>query len=351
MFLPRFQITNRMIRAIAQVEVAKDVIENAPLVPYWEKKFAEEALVRTVHHTTHLEGNPLGLNEAKEVLLEGMRENSQAFQEVLNYRQVMKYIDEEARSKVQPDEGDLLKLHSLISKDILDDSQRGRYRTRIAMVRDSRTKLIIFTAPKPHEVGPQVKDFLAWLASPQAREAHPILKAGIAHYEIARIHPFSDGNGRVARALATLILFKEGYDVKKFFAPDEYYDRNSYQYYKVLQATSNQKVADESKRDLTAWLEFFCEGLAVELTRVKERIQKISLDVKLRGKIGQVHLNERQMKLVEYIQANGGVTATDWRRLIPEYSDDTILRDLRDLMKKKIVRKKGSTKAALYILR
>ena len=91
--------------------------------------------------------------------------------------------------------------------------------------------------------------------------------------------------------------------------------------------------------------------MAEELARVKERVQKLSLDSRLKGRTGQIVLSERQMKLVEYIETYGSVSNRQWRNLLRDYSDDTILRDLKDLQGKRLIKKKGSTKGAMYVLK
>ncbi|HLD11312.1 MAG TPA: hypothetical protein VJB91_00180 [Patescibacteria group bacterium] len=85
---------------------------------------------------------------------------------------------------------------------------------------------------------------------------------------------------------------------------------------------------------------------------MKERVQRLSVDLKLKEKWGgQIALSERQIKLLEFVQRNGSITNKDWKDLLPMVSDDTVLRDLKDLMKKKIIKKKGTTKKAEYVLR
>jgi predicted HTH transcriptional regulator len=99
------------------------------------------------------------------------------------------------------------------------------------------------------------------------------------------------------------------------------------------------------------WLEFFAHGLSVELSRIRDKVLGLSKDVKMKQVVGQVALNERQIKLINTIQDKGYIQNKDWQRLFPNVSDDTILRDLKDLQKKKIVKKTGRTKAARYVLR
>src|SRR5207249_9068589 len=111
------------------------------------------------------------------------------------------------------------------------------------------------------EVKNLVGDFLKWLNSKDNEDMHPVLKAGIVHYVLAFIHPFIDGNGRTARAFATLVLFSEGYDIKKFFSLEEYFDRDAKRYYETLQSISNQKVKTLADRELTPWIVYFCQVL------------------------------------------------------------------------------------------
>lgn len=356
MYSPKFSITNKILKEIGRVEAAKEIIENAPLVPAYEAKFRQEAIIRTVHHGTHIEGNPLNTGEVAAVL-EGkeIEARDRDIQEVLNYRKVLSYIDKKkfpaAALYNRITEKDLLTIHRLTVEKILKSDQSGKYRKTQVVVKNSKTGEISFKPPQANEVPKLTKYFFVWISSAESKETHPVLAAGITHYVLAFIHPFVDGNGRTARALATMVLFTRGYDIKKFFSLEEFFDKNAKRYYETLQAVSNQKADNLSSRDLTVWLEYFCEGLAEELERVKEKVKKLSLDSKLKGKTGQIALSERQLKLVEYIEQYGSISNRQWRSLLRDYSDDTILRDLKDLQKKGLIKKKGSTKGAVYVLK
>jgi len=342
-FQPRYRITNKILTNIARIEAAREVIQNAPLVPAWEAKFREEAIVRTVFHGTHIEGNELNFTEAKAVLDgKDVVGKERDIQEILNYRQVLKFIDSHATKENLVTEETILKIHKLTTDKILPNTQSGSYRLVGVNISNNKTGEVVFRPPAPNIVKYQIESFITWLNSPLGKEENSILKSGITHYELVRIHPFTDGNGRSARAVTTLILFLEGYDVKKFFSLEEYYDRNAGDYYLAL------KSAEQG--DLTQWLEYFTEGLSVELTRIKNKVQKLSVDLKLKGKLGQLSLNERQLTLIEYMEDFGSVKNIDWRGLLPMVSDDTILRDLKDLIKKGLIKKRGSTKSAQYYL-
>ncbi|MBI2617742.1 Fic family protein [Candidatus Gottesmanbacteria bacterium] len=348
MFSPKYSISNRILKNIGVVEASREVILNAPLLPAYEKKFREEAIVRTVHHGTHIEGNELNFTEAAQVLKGNeIVGRDRDIQEVLNYRNVLRYLDfigQGAETEGKITENVVEKVHAFVVEKLLPIEQCGSYRKTQVVVKNSITGEITFRPPPAIEVPYQVEEFLSWLNALEKDELHPVLKAGITHYELVRIHPFVDGNGRMARAVATLVLFLENYDIKKFFSLEEYYDRDAVHYYDALKSASGG--------ELTKWLEYFTQGLSIELTRIKEKILKLSTDVQLKEKLGgkQVFLTERQIGIMEYIQRVGYLQNQSFPDLFPKISEDTILRDLKDLMDKGIIKKVGKTKAARYTL-
>lgn len=347
MYSPKYTISNKILKNIGLVEASREIILNAPLVPSWEKKFREDAIVRTVYHGTHIEGNELNRTEAERVIKgEDVIGRARDIQEIINYRNVLELLDTIGQVNDRKITAEIVKkIHFLTTDKILERGQSGVYRNTQVVVKNSVTGEITFRPPPAIEIDYQIDDFLTWLNSIKVDEIHPVLKAGIIHYEIVRIHPFVDGNGRVARSLATLSLFLDTYDIKKFFSLEEYYDRDAERYYDALKSAESG--------NLTFWLEYFTEGLAIELTRIKEKIQKLSIDLHLKDKLGgkPIFLNERQIAIIEYIQRVGYIQNPVFRDLFPKVSEDTILRDLHDLIKKGIMRKEGKTKAARYILR
>src|SRR3989344_3103933 len=254
MYSPKFSITNKILKYIGRIEAARDYIENAPLVPAYEAKFRQEAILRTVHHGTHIEGNALDTGEVAAVLEgEKIDARDRDVQEVLNYREVLKYIDKYQPHKdsrgvqlTHPGGGisrhvgfsdkDLLKIHQLAVNKVLPSDKAGKLRATQVVVKNSKTGEISFRPPTADKVKNLIKDFVDWLNSNDAEDVHPVILAGIVHYALAFIHPFVDGNGRVARAFATMVLFAKGYDIKKFFSLEEYYDRDAKLYYAILQS-------------------------------------------------------------------------------------------------------------------
>ena len=128
MYTPKYSITNKILKNIGIIEAAREVIDHAPLLPYYEKEFQKDAMVRSIHHGTHIEGNELDLDQAERVL-EGQpvvaRERD--IQEVINYRKVMEYLGklESQSGKVKVDEEFIQKLHGMTVEKILPSEKIG----------------------------------------------------------------------------------------------------------------------------------------------------------------------------------------------------------------------------------
>lgn len=388
MYKPNYSISNNLLKYIGRIEACKEIITNAPLVPAWEARFREEAVVRSVHHGTHLEGNEITKDQTEKLMRLNVDQDEEAgkvaqeagiyarhrdVQEIINYRSVLEWIDTHAadgRGFALFTEETLKKLHELVVDKLgpedgssssvslisqpLPGSQSAQsisqptnlYRTQQVIVRSVESGEIAFRPPVAIDVPFLIQEFFTWLNSRDAQEVHPVIRAGIVHYELVRIHPFIDGNGRTARALALLVLYSEGYDVKRFFSLEEYFDKDVQEYYRAILS-----VQESETQNMTYWLEYFSYGLAIELDRVKEQVLKLSQDLKLKQKLGtQVALSERQIILLEILQRQSQITTAEANEALPMISTDTILRDIKDLIEKGIMKKEGVTKGVVYKL-
>lgn len=349
MYKPKFSISSKILKNIGSIEASKEVIDHAPLLPYFEKEFREDALVRSVHYGTHIEGNELNYTEAEKVLQgQNIPARERDIQEVINYRKVLEYIEKlkNQNSQVVIDQDLIKELHRMTVNRILPEVQCGVYRKTQVVVKNSQTGEISFRPPMAVAVPFQIKELIEFIDNAKEQDIHPVLESGIVHYEFVRIHPFLDGNGRVARAFATLILFLEGYDIRRFFSLEEYFDKDALSYYTALQSV------EKNDGDLTKWLEYFTLGLSFELAKIREKVETISIDAKLKEKLGgsPILLSPRQLKIIEYIQKVGYLQNQAFESLFPMISEDTILNEIKVLVQNKIIKKQGVTKGAKYIM-
>ncbi len=351
MYSPKYIISNKILKNIGVVEASKEVIENAPLVPSYEKQFQSDAIAKTIHHGTHIEGNELNLLQTKKIL-EGQEVYGRPrdIQEVINYRNVMTLLDELAFKRGELNLDILLDIHRTTVEKIISAEKVGVLRTTQVIIKEEGTDKIVLKPPPFVEVPYLLDDYFAWLNLESSKEIHPVIRAAISHYVLVAIHPFVEGNGRTVRAFTQLLLMKENFDIKRFFSLEENFDSDLAAYYDALFQVDKESQ-NIATRDLTPWIEYFTQVVAVEMSKIKEKVRKLSLDTRLKVKFGeQIALSERQMRLMEYIADQLGAPMSALRKLLPMVSEDTILRDLKALQDKGIIKKEGSTKSARYVI-
>lgn len=341
MFKPNFRYTDKIVGDLTQIAAARELVLNSPFIPKWEVSLRREAIIRSAHSSTAIEGNRLSLEQVSELAhgreIIATRKDKQ---EVLNYLKVLENIDKLAEGKIHGK--NLLHIHKLLTGNTLENpSDCGVYRTRYVVVGNRLTGEIIFRPPANEAVPELMKGLIAWANSPDAQALDPVIEAGIAHYEFVRIHPFVDGNGRTARVLATLILYLRGFDAKQFFCLDVYYDSDRPAYYRVLQDV------DQKTLDLTKWLEYFIEGVKMSIASVKERVIHLSSERLRTTKKGQIALTERQMRMVEFINQNGQITNRDIRNLF-NISNRAALDEIMKLLTMKAIKKAGKGRSLHY---
>ena len=344
MFKPKYTITSTILNNLIRTAEAKALIDNAYLIPKWEVALRREALIKNAHASTAIEGNPLSLEQVSE-LANGrdIMATRKAKAEVLNYLKLLEDLpnmseDGKITEKV------ILKIHRLLTKDVLENpADSGVYRNRHVVIGNRITGFITFRPPDAKDVPVLMKEFVKWLNNKDVLETNPVLAAGISHYEFVRIHPFIDGNGRTARALASIILLIRGFDTKRFFALDDYYDSDRQSYYKALQSV------DPKTLDITEWLKYFTYGVALQIDKVKERVLSLSSDVKRKQLKGQIALTERQMKIVEIINTHGYVTNRAIREMF-KLSDEGALKEIHKLLSLGVIKSEGRGRSIRYLL-
>ena len=336
-FQPKFKYTHRTVNNLTKITQAREVILNAKIIPKWEISLRREALIRSAHSSTAIEGNKLTLEEVSQLALgRKIMATRKEKQEVLNYLNVLQNIqDYQNDGKIT--EKLLLKLHKDITKETLDlPSDEENYRKVQVVVGNKFTGEVVFTPPKTEKVPQLTKALLEWIN--QEIELHPVLIAGLSHYEFVRIHPFVDGNGRTARALATLILYIRDFDIKRFFTLDDYYDSDRKAYYAAL------KSVDKNTLDTTPWIEYFTDGVLISINGVKKKI--LSLSIKKSGP--QIALTKKQMKIMEKIVTNGRITSKEIQEMF-KISRQAVHKELKKMIELSVMEPRGEGKAVYYV--
>jgi len=336
-----------MLTAISEIKVA---IERAKLLPKQELKLRRQAMIRMTHSSTHIEGNILNLRQVGDVYSHKKVDapNRDIF-EVENYLKALKYIAQVVEKKQAITENVVLKIHKLVTDLTLSDEQSDHYRKGPVYVVRRRLDMpqeTVYTAPRAELVSELVSDLIKWIHESEQQNINPIIVAGIVHQEIAAIHPFADGNGRTARALATLILYQRGYDFRRLFALEDYYNKNRSNYYQAINIGKNY---DERKTDFTPWLEYFVKGFKEEIDDVKGKVTELSLKKVGKEIQSQIYLDKNQIKILEFLDQTGRITLKDVVDIL-ECPRRTAQLQLQKLKKLEMIVQIGRGPSSAYIL-
>jgi len=344
-FKPEFTITNKITTGLTQIERARGFLEAATLSDDWVREMGRRALVLEAHHTTHIEGTRLTLDQAERLWAgDSVPEaDPDDARELLNYRKAFDFVSEYLASGDPITEGLIREIHKRLVESVRGGSAApGQYRKIQNYVVSSATGETIYTPPPAHDVPIMMAELVDFLS--RETDTHPVLVSGIAQFQLAHIHPFLDGNGRTSRLLSTLYLYRAGYDFKRLFTISEYYDRDRPAFYQAIQGVR------ESGMDMTGWLDFFVDGLSTQLAEVRKRgEQTIRKDVIVK----QHNLSDRQALALSHILVHGRVSIQDFERLSPRVSRRTLQRDLKAMIDEDLIVEKASSPTdpkKIYIL-
>lgn len=340
---PQFTITNRITADLTRIERARGFLEAATLSEEWVREMGRRALILEAHHTTHIEGTRLTLEQAERLLAGKAVPEADAddARELLNYRRAFDFVSEYLEGGGPVTEGLIREIHKRLVEGVRGGAGApGEYRKIQNYIINSVTGETVYTPPAAYDVPVMMAEFVDWLD--QEQETHPVLVSGIAQFQLVHIHPFLDGNGRTSRLLSTLCLYKAGYDFKRLFTISEYYDRDRASFYRAIQSVR------ESDMDVTGWLEYFLGGLTAQLGEVKQRGERA---IRRDALVKQYGFSDRQAKAIDHILEHGVLTIQDFEGLCPEVNRRSLQRDLKAMLDKGLLLSEGATNQLIYSIK
>jgi Fic family protein len=187
-----------------------------------------------------------------------------------------------------------------------------------------------------------MNDLMEWTNQQlQSAEIHPIIVTGLFIYEFLSIHPFQDGNGRLARLLTTLLLLKSDYQFIQYVSFENLVEQKKKDYYEALMDSQKDRYSENEK--IHAWILFLLGSLETLIQRLE---QKYNL---FKSKGG--YLNDRQKKIIEFIEGKQPVKLGDLVNAMPEISVNTLKKDLQYLKAEKFINSVGKNRGAIYLIR
>jgi Fic family protein len=207
---------------------------------------------------------------------------------------------------------------------------------------DPQRRRVYFQAPEAARVPAEMQAFLTWVNTEQGLD--PVVKAALAHLHFLTIHPFDDGNGRIARAISDLLLSRADGQAERYYSLSQIIETRKACYYSMLSRTQAQRSLD-----VTSWVQWFLEAIDASLYEAQRHLDLV------RVKHDVLHvtpnLNERQRTFLERVFAgwDGKLSSQKYARM-HGVSADTALRDLTDLVARGVLVRTGEGRGVRYLV-
>lgn len=351
MLNPKYTINSKILANITELVEIKAVVERSRVLPLNEALLRRQAILRMAHTSTSIEGNKLAQYEVGKVIAgKSVRASQKDITEVENYYKALGLIDQMSKLKHEITIPEILKLHKTVTQGLIDEEKTGVFRPSDVYVLDDLgdgREMLRFKAPNARQVPILIDDLLKFLKESKKSEVHPIIRAGILHLEFVSIHPFTDGNGRAARLLTQLLLYRDNWDFRKILALDSYYNQDRMSYYNAEQAVQGSHY--NKNADFTSWLEYFTTGFLVEARKGMEQIKSIGFG-KVNKESEQIFLDRDEIKIMDFLVTNGKITSADVTDIL-EIAKRTAQLKLKKLVDNNLLKRTGSTTAIFYTLK
>lgn len=251
------------------IEADRQAVADLPIDVAVLAKLRETAKLISTHYSTQIEGNRLTQREVKEAVAGARFPGKERDElEVRHHYRALEEVERLAAQGKPLTEKQLQRIHGFV---MAGRPKPTPHRDGQNVIRDSRTRRIVYMPPEAKAVPGLMADLVDWINQQLYGGDLPVpIIAALAHYQFATIHPYYDGNGRTARLLANFILHKAGYGLKGIYSLDEYYARNLEEYYAALNVgPSHNYHLGRAEADVTGFLIYFCVGMADAFSAVK----------------------------------------------------------------------------------
>ncbi len=202
-----------------------------------------------------------------------------------------------------------------------------------------------FEAPTHNRLKKEMARFLKWFNTPDGTD--PVIKSALAHFWFVTIHPFEDGNGRIARAIADMVLAQSEKSSQRFYSMAAQIQRERKDYYNVLERCQKGAL------DITVWVEWFLHCLKHAIGSSEKTLEAVLAKAQFWKLHAGASLNERQRTIINRLLDGfeGKLTSSKWAKLT-KCSQDTALRDISDLLTREILAKdEAGGRSTSYTLR
>jgi Fic family protein len=339
-------ISPKILKLIAEIDEFKGSwLSLGQLAPERLTSLKKIATIESVASSTRIEGVKLSDSEVK-ALLSGLDINSfknRDEEEVAGYAEVMNLIFDSFR-EMHLNENIIKQLHQVLLKfSSKDVRHRGDYKKLNNHVEaydpDGKSLGVIFQTATPFDTPFKMEKLTVWLTNSLLEtESHPLIVIAVFVLDFLAIHPFQDGNGRLSRALTTLLLLKSNYDYVPYSSMERVIEENKDKYYLNLRAA--QTEVDGENVQLVKWIEFFLDCLCK---------QKNTLLRKLEKEKALVSLPKLSEQIMISLKEHGKLSLSEIVKLVGA-NRNTVKSHLFKLIEVKQIQKEGAGKGTVYYI-
>lgn len=344
-FNNRIKLSSEILGKIARIDEFKGLWHGSlRLSPQILGRLKSSVIITSTGASTRIEGSKMSDKDVAR-LLRGLKSNppkNRDEQEVAGYADLLGRIFDHHKT-LKLTENNILQFHSILLQfSEKDQLHKGKYKNsdNAVVMRDEKgVEHILFNPTKPYLVKPEMEAVIAWANEQlEKKELHPILIIANFVFEFLAIHPFQDGNGRLGRALTTLLLLRNDYSYTPYVSLDEIVEDKKDDYYLALRATQNNHKTDHE--DITPWLNYLLDTLTAQAVKAKE-LMNAEQPEKL--------LSERQGQIFAVLQSGEmlGVAEID-KRLNGSVPQVTIKQSLARLVALRLVERVGQGRGVRY---
>ena len=273
-FKKRVHLSDEILQKIAQIDEFRGLWKGSlRLSPQTLGRLKRSVLITSTGASTRIEGSRMSDDEVAR-LIAGLKSTppvGRDAQEVAGYADLLGRIFDNWRT-LKTTEGQILHFHKiLLNFSQKDKEHKGRYKTgdnKVVMRKEDGTEIVIFDPTPPYLTKKEMDDVLFWLNEQmEKKETHSLIVIANFIFEFLAIHPFRDGNGRLSRALTTLLLLKTGYTYVPYVSLDEIIEERKIDYYLALRKTQSKHKTENE--DISSWLNFLLDALLEQVKRAK----------------------------------------------------------------------------------
>ena len=342
------QITPEILALIARIDEFKGAWRAlGTLAPDRLSALRRVATIESIGSSTRIEGSKLSDREVERLLsnLQIQTFTSRDEQEVAGYAELMELVFA-SWSDIPFSENHIKQLHqNLLVYSEKDARHRGNYKTTsnsvIAFDEDGTQIGVVFKTATPFDTPRLMMELVSWMQGERvAGRLHPLLLIALWVVVFLEIHPFQDGNGRLSRALTTLLLLQAGYAYVPYSSLESVIEQNKEAYYLALRQTQGTIRTDTP--DWQPWLVFFLRSLAEQVRRLEKKVE--------REKVVLASLPELSMQIIEFAREHGRITIGETIRLTGA-SRNTLKQHFRALVERGYLNQHGSGRGVWYELR